>query len=156
MDTPTPKKEASSRRLHTRPVCGLTSERIRTNCPLWAADNFAGRPGPAPFLPPFFAFMAASPALVRSEIRLDSISASEAMMWNIIFPTGVLVSIPSVREWKWMLCASRCSRSWQRPLTLRPRRSSFQTMRVSPGRRALRQAVSCGRAMVRPVTPVSE
>ncbi|MFW0170758.1 hypothetical protein [Rothia sp. P4278] len=29
----TPEKLASSRRLHTRPTCGLTSERIRTNCP---------------------------------------------------------------------------------------------------------------------------
>lgn len=77
------------------------------------------------------------------------------MIWNIIFPTGVEVSIPSVREEKKTPLFSSVSRSSESPLTFRPRRSSFQTTRVSPGRSALRQASSCGLAMVRPVTPWS-
>lgn len=75
---------------HIRPVYGLTSEGLRTNWPHWATDSFAGRFVPAPLSPSLFAFMVAIPIQVTSD-RLDSISAIEVMMWNIIFPIGVLV-----------------------------------------------------------------
>ena len=47
------------------------------------------------------------------------------------------------------------SSSVMRSHRFRPKRSSFQTMRVSPGRRALRQRVRAGRLTVAPERPSS-
>ena len=51
--------------------------------------------------------------------------------------------------------ARRSSNMVMRSRKLRPSRSSFQTMRVSPGRSVLRQQTRAGRLVVAPERPSS-
>src|SRR5215218_10170306 len=95
---------------------------------LWAVMT-EGRPPERPR-----ARAAASPAVVRSRIRSRSNSARAAKTWKTSLPPGVVVSIascrlrnPIPRSATPVTVSTRCRRE-------RPRRSSFHTTRVSPGR----------------------
>lgn len=74
------------------------------------------------------------PARVRSLTSSRSICARLAMTWKKKRPAGLPVSIWSVRLLKWILFFSRFATKSISPLTLRPKRSSFQTTKVSPSR----------------------
>ncbi len=104
-------------------------------------------------LPPFLPLARAAwmPALVRSEIRLCSNSANIAMSWKNSMPVGVLVLTSSVSDTKWMfLFFSRSSVSIN-CFNDRPRRSNFQTTRVSP---SLRYSMAARNALRSKRTPV--
>ena len=88
----------------------------------------------------------ASPALVRSRIRLRSNSARAAKTWKTSRPAGEFVWMLSVRETNPTPLSSRSPTIRTRSDNDRPRRSSRQTTRTSPSRRALRQLSSSGRA----------
>jgi hypothetical protein len=77
---------------------------------------------------------AASPALVRSRIRSRSNSARAAKTWKTSLPPGVVVSIASCRLRNPIPCSASPVTVSTRCRSDRPRRSSFQTTRVSPGR----------------------
>ena len=96
---------------------------------------------------------AANPALVRSRIRLCSNSASAPKMWKMSFPPVLVVSMLSVSERN---PTDRSSSLWiisTRFFNERPRRSSLQTIRVSPWRNARWHDSHSGRAFLpEPVT----
>jgi hypothetical protein len=94
---------------------------------------------------------AASPALVRSRMRSRSNSARAANTCKTSLPPGVVVSTAS--------CKLRNPMPWSaRPVTVstrcrreRPRRSSFHTTRVSPGRSWSRSCSRTGRSVWAPL-----
>jgi hypothetical protein len=89
--------------------------------------------GLPPFLP--LARAASRPALVRSEMRLCSNSANIAMSWKNSMPVGVLVLTSSVSDTKWTFRFFSRSSVSINCFHDRPRRSNFQTTRVSPSLR---------------------
>jgi hypothetical protein len=96
-----------------------------------------------------------TPARVRSLMRLRSSSASTPIICYMARPVGVSVSICSVRERNLTPRSLRSSSMAIRSRKLRPRRSSFQTMSVSPSSNALRQRSRAGRLVVAPDKPWS-
>ena len=94
-----------------------------------------------------------TPARVRSEISDLSSSARTPIICHMARPVGVAVSIASVSEWNFTPRARRSSSIVIRSRRLRPSRSSFHTIRVSPCSSFFRQQ---GRALGRgPDTPSS-
>ncbi len=115
---------------------------------------FSSRVGRRPSLMPCF-FAAAKPARVRSMIRERSNSESAAMICSTKRPPALSVSMGSERERKLTPRLPRSAIVSTRWDSDRPRRSSFQTTSVSPGRSALSARVSCGRVAALPLTPQS-
>ena len=76
-----------------------------------------------------------NPAWVRSTIRSRSNSASELKIWNISFPPLVVVSMLSCKLLKKIFFLCKSFIVWIKCCNDRPRRSSFQTTKVSPSRR---------------------
>src|SRR5690349_1774267 len=88
---------------------------------------------------------AAKPATVRSLISAASYSAISANMPNTSLPCAVVVStMPLVNDRTPTRRSSRTATMSTRSRRLRPSRSIFQTIRVSPGRRSFRHACHCG------------
>jgi hypothetical protein len=81
--------------------------------------------------------------------------AQTPIICHMARPAAVSVSMCSVKERNVMPWARSASNRVMRSRKLQPQRSSFQTMRVSSGRRALRQRVSTGRFVVTPERPSS-
>jgi len=94
-----------------------------------------------------------TPARVRSEIRDRSSSASTPIICHMARPVGVAVSIASVSEWNFTPRARRSSSIVIRSRRLRPSRSSFQTISVSPCSSFFRQRRRAGRFVVAPESP---
>ncbi len=107
------------------------------------------------FLPNFTPRRCAAftPAGVRSETRLLSTSASTPIICHMAQPVGALVSIASVSEWNFTPRARGSSSMVIRSRKLRPCRSSFHTMSVSPISRFFRQRRRAGRFVVAPDNP---
>jgi hypothetical protein len=106
---------------------------------------------PESYARPFAAF---TPARVRSLIRLRSSSASADHLPH--GAAGRRLSVDGVREGtefrtSWLKSSSIRIRSRK----LRPRRSSFHTMSVSPGSSFFRQRCKAGRLVVAPDKPSS-
>ena len=105
--------------------------------------------GLPPVLP--LARAASRPALVRSEIRLCSNSASIAISWKNNMPVGVLVFTSSVSDTTWMLRFFNFSSVSMSCCIDRPSRSDFHTTRVSP---SFRYAMAARNALRSKRTPV--
>ena len=108
-----------------------------TICSFCSSSSYRGRPPARPRR-----FAAARPALTRSVISARSNCANEPKTLNRNSPWGVVVSIFSVIErnatprlFNSVMIVRRCDSE-------RPRRSSFQTIKMSPCRRSARQAFS--------------
>lgn len=120
VDTPIPKIIASCCR-------GWPFSNSRLICSCSCLLIARGRPPSRPC-----ALAAASPARVRSTINSRSISASADITWKKNRPIALLVSILSVKEWKWAPRSCNSDINATRFFTLRPSLSNFQTTRVSP------------------------
>ena len=115
-----------------------------------SAVSFGLRPN---FTPRCFA--AFTPARVRSLIRLRSSSASTPIICHMARPVGVSVSMCSVSERNFTRRCLRSSSMVIRSRKLRPSRSSFHTISVSPALSVLRQRSRAGRLIVAPDNPSS-
>jgi hypothetical protein len=95
---------------------------------------------------------AARPAIVLSWMRAASYSAISAKMPKTSLPYAVVVSmIPLVSDFTPTPRASRVVTISTRSRRLRPGRSIFQMMSVSPGRRSARHLFHSGRLALVPV-----
>ena len=108
-----------------------------------AQSNFRLRPN---FTPRRFASF--TPARVRSAIRLRSSSARTPIICHMARPVGVSVSMASVSDRNFTPRCFRSSSIAIKSRKLRPNRSSFRTVSVSPWSGFFKQRSKAGRLVV--------